>query len=238
MSGVLMPTATVSAKETILLITENESSRLTLGKTFTEVGYDVLTVPNEQTALELLQQTTPSLVVADTQSCSVDKLRLHKALRATPIVALRNDTSCSEDECLDDLQRGADLALCNQTTRTLVARVRAVLRRKDLPAQTAGPSAVGGVHMDLDRHEVRVNGELVDLTPKEFQILRHFLEAPSRVFSRQEMLNCVWGEGYALEEHALDVHIHSLRQKIEDDPAKPKLIITVRGIGYKLRTES
>ena len=120
----------------------------------------------------------------------------------------------------------------------MISSVAPTLRRKDLPAQTAGPSAAGGVQMDLDRHEVRVNGELVDLTPKEFQILRHFLEAPSRVFSRQEMLNCVWGEGYALEEHALDVHIHSLRQKIEDDPAKPKLIITVRGIGYKLRTEA
>jgi two-component system, OmpR family, response regulator RegX3 len=233
-----MPMTTAPSKETILLITDNESSRVALGKSFTEVGYEVLTVANEHVALELLQQTSPSLVVADTQACSVDKLRLHKALKATPIVALRNDTPCSEDECLDDLRRGADLAICNQTTRALVARVRAVLRRMQLPARAAGPSSAGGVQMDLDRHEVRVNGKLVDLTPKEFQILRHFLESPSRVFSRQEMLNCVWGEGYALEEHALDVHIHSLRQKIEDDPAKPKLIITVRGIGYKLRAES
>ena len=233
-----MTMTAASSKDTILIITDNEASRLSLGKCFSEVGYEVFTVANEFIALELLQQTIPSLVVADTQACSVDKLRLHKALRATPIVALRNDTPCSEEECLDDLRRGADLALCNQTTRALIARVRAVLRRKESPAQGAGQSAAGGVQMDLDRHEVRVNGKLVELTPKEFQILRHFLEAPSRVFSRQEMLNCVWGEGYALEEHALDVHIHSLRQKIEDNPAKPKLIITVRGIGYKLRADS
>jgi DNA-binding response OmpR family regulator len=89
--------------------------------------------------------------------------------------------------------------------------------------------------MDVDRHEVSVGGRLVELTPKEFQILRQFLESPNRLFSRQEMLNKVWGEGYALEEHALDVHIHSLRQKIESDPTRPKLIVTVRGIGYKLR---
>jgi two-component system response regulator RegX3 len=233
-----MTMAAAPSKETILIITENEVSRVSLLKSLSEVGYEVLTVANELVALELLQQTTPSLVVADAQACSVDKLRLHKALRATPIVALRNETPCAEDECLDDLRRGADLALCNQTTRALVARVRAVLRRKESPSQSNGQSVVGGVQMDLDRHEVRVNGKLVELTPKEFQILRHFLEAPSRVFSRQEMLNCVWGEGYALEEHALDVHIHSLRQKIEDNPAKPKLIITVRGIGYKLRAES
>jgi DNA-binding response OmpR family regulator len=89
--------------------------------------------------------------------------------------------------------------------------------------------------MDVDRHEVTVNERVVDLTPKEFQILHQFLESPSRVFTRQEMLNKVWGEGYALEEHALDVHIHSLRQKIESDPSNPTVIVTVRGIGYKLR---
>lgn len=89
--------------------------------------------------------------------------------------------------------------------------------------------------MDLDRHEVTVGGQKVELTPKEFQVLQQFMEAPGRVFSRQEMLNRVWGEGYALEEHALDVHIHSLRQKIEIDAAEPRLIVTVRGVGYKLR---
>jgi DNA-binding response OmpR family regulator len=89
--------------------------------------------------------------------------------------------------------------------------------------------------MDLDKHEVTVNGRAVALTPKEFRILNCFLQSPSLVFSRQEMLNHVWGEGYALEEHALDVHIHSLRQKIEADPADPKYIVTVRGVGYKLR---
>jgi len=234
-----MPIAMAPAKDIILIITDNEASRLSLGKSFRDAGYEVLTVPSEPFALGLLQQTTPSLVVADSQTCSVHKLRLHQALKATPIVAFREqETPCSEEECLDDLERGADLALCNQTTKALVARVRAILRRKELPSQAAGQSAAGGVQMDLERHEVRVNGKLVELTPKEFQILRYFLESPSRVFSRQEMLNCVWGEGYALEEHALDVHIHSLRQKIEENPAKPKLIVTVRGIGYKLRAES
>ena len=72
----------------------------------------------------------------------------------------------------------------------------------------------GNIHMDLDRHEVTVGGRMIDLTPKEFKILHQFLEAPGRVFSRQEMLNRVWGEGYALEEHALDVHILRLRRRI------------------------
>lgn len=89
--------------------------------------------------------------------------------------------------------------------------------------------------MDTARHEVTVGGTLVDLTPKEFRILHQFLLSPGVVLSRQELLNRVWGEDYALEEHALDVHIHSLRQKIEADSAKPAFIITIRGVGYKLQ---
>ena len=89
--------------------------------------------------------------------------------------------------------------------------------------------------MDIARHEVTLAEALVDLTPKEFQIVHQFLVSPGVVLSRQELLNRVWGEDYALEEHALDVHIHSLRQKIESDPSKPALIITIRGVGYKLQ---
>jgi len=86
-------------------------------------------------------------------------------------------------------------------------------------------------------HEVTVDGKVVELTPKEFQILQQLIQDPARVFSRDELLNRVWGEGCALEEHTLDVHIHSLRHKIEADPAHPRFIVTVRGIGYKLKSE-
>ena len=75
----------------------------------------------------------------------------------------------------------------------------------------------------------------MELTPKEFQILRQLMMHPARVFSRDELLNKVWGEHAALEEHTLDVHIHSLRHKIESDPAHPRYVITVRGVGYKLK---
>ena len=95
---------------------------------------------------------------------------------------------------------------------------------------------VEGLTMDISRHEVTVGGALVELTPKEFRILHQFLLAPGVVLSRQDLLNRVWGEDYALEEHALDVHIHSLRQKIEANPAKPIFIVTIRGVGYKLQS--
>jgi len=228
-----------TSRERILLLTANQESRETLLKGLTEMGYEVTVVPNEAAMMEAMGQATPSLLVADRQACRFEKLRQHKTVRMIPIIALEDpDQRCSEEECIEDLDRGVDLVLCQQTTRELIARVRAVLRRKDAQTKPTVHCLAGGIYMDLDRHEVTVNGKPVELTPKEFQILRSFLESPSRVFSRQEMLNCVWGEGYALEEHALDVHIHSLRQKIEENPAKPKLIVTVRGIGYKLRPGS
>jgi len=231
-----MTTFMATSKDTILLIANNQGAYLSLGTSLKEAGYEVLIASSETAALDVMQHATPSLIMGDRQVCDFDRLRLQKGLRTTPMIALQEATvPCGEEECLDDLDRGADLVLCNQSTRELVARVRAVLRRKESDRKPAVYRLTGGLQMDLDRHEVKVNGRMVELTPKEFQILRYFLESPSRVFSRQEMLNCVWGEGYALEEHALDVHIHSLRQKIEENPAKPKLIVTVRGVGYKLR---
>lgn len=230
-----MITSMALSKGTILVIAGNEASRLSIRKSLGEAGYDVVVVPNEPVALDVLQQVSPSLVVADRNISNYERLREHKSLKVTPIVAWGEQNGKCEDDCIGDIERGADLVVCSQSSRELVARVRAILRRKESNIKPTVHSAAGMVQMDLDRHEVRVNGNLVELTPKEFQILRHFVESPSRVFSRQEMLNRVWGEGYALEEHALDVHIHSLRQKIEDNPAKPKLIVTVRGIGYKLR---
>jgi two-component system, OmpR family, response regulator RegX3 len=88
--------------------------------------------------------------------------------------------------------------------------------------------------MDPARHEVHVGDRLVELTPRQFQLLRQFMMSPGQVFSRQQLLDRVWGIGYALEEHALDVHIHMLRHKIEVDPSKPAYLLTVRGVGYKL----
>ncbi len=96
---------------------------------------------------------------------------------------------------------------------------------------------VGGLALNIVRREVTVGGKPVDLTPTQFKILLQLIQQPSRVFSRSELLDLIWGEGYALEQHTLDVHIHSLRHKIEPDPSNPKFIVTVRGVGYKLKSQ-
>lgn len=224
------------ARNTILIFMETELFAQSLKKAFDASGYHCTIVTTESAAYTAARTLVPSLIIIDRQQGAHASLRQLQTLVAVPIVAVQEGSvPCSDDECIQDYDQGIDLVICSQSPRELVARVRAILRRREPQLESNSYYSAGAVRMDLDRHEVTVNGRLVELTPKEFQILRQFLESPSRAFSRQEMLNRVWGDGFALEEHALDVHIHSLRQKIEADPASPKIIVTVRGIGYKLR---
>lgn len=220
----------------ILMFVQSELLAQSLQKVFVASGYRVSCVATESAALAALKESQPSLIIVERHEGIAPLLRQLRSAVNVPIVALVNELeSCQGDEWLQDYDQDIDLVLCNQTPRQVVARVRAILRRCVSAVQPPRHFRAGTIGMDIDRHEVRVDGRVVELTPKEFQILHQFIEAPGRVFSRQEMLNRVWGEGYALEEHALDVHIHSLRQKVEIDPNEPRFIMTVRGVGYKLR---
>lgn len=223
-------------QDSILLFMKSEPLAQSLKKALEASGYQSTIVITEEAALTAARASVPSLIIIDRQQGTATNLRQFRMLSTVPIVAVEEGaTPCSDDDCIQDYDRDIDLVVCNQSSRELVARVRAILRRRGPRLESTTHYSAGIIRMDLARHEVTVNERVIELTPKEFQILHQFLESPSRVFSRQEMLNRVWGEGYALEEHALDVHIHSLRQKIELDPARPKMIVTVRGIGYKLR---
>jgi two-component system response regulator RegX3 len=218
----------------VLIFLKSESFAESLKKGLETSGYCSTAVATESLALTEAKTNIPSVIVLDRRSDSIANFR--RMLSTVPIVAVQEgQISCQDEDCLQEYDQDVDLVVCSQSVRELVARVRAILRRRGAGIQSGAQYNAGNLRMDLDRHEVLVNGHAVELTPKEFQILRQFLESPRRVFSRQEMLNRVWGEGYALEEHALDVHIHSLRQKIEQNPATPTFLLTVRGVGYKLR---
>ncbi len=220
----------------VLIFLKSESFAESLKKGLETSGYRSTAVTTESLALTEAKANVPSLIVLDRRSDSIANFRRMSMLSTVPIVAVQEGhLSCQDEECLQEYDQDVDLVVCGQSVRELVARVRAILRRRGAGVESSAQYHAGNLRMDLDRHEVLVNGHAVELTPKEFQILRQFLESPRRVFSRQEMLNRVWGEGYALEEHALDVHIHSLRQKIEQNPATPTFLLTVRGVGYKLR---
>ena len=227
----------VGITDSILIFMKSEPFAQSLKKAFETNGYRSITANTDTAAFAELKSFVPSLIIIDRESGTTANLRQLRTLANVTIVAVETTVeSCGDDDCIQDYDREIDLVVCNQSPRQLVARVRAILRRRAPRVQAPSHYGVGNIRMDLDRHEVTVGGRAIELTPKEFKILQQFLEAPGRVFSRQEMLNRVWGEGYALEEHALDVHIHSLRQKVELDPTEPNLIVTVRGIGYKLRS--
>jgi two-component system response regulator RegX3 len=223
-------------RDCILIVMRSEPLAQSIKKIFDANGYQGTIVGTENAALTAAKEARPALIIIDRQLSTAAHLRQLRAVTAAPIVAVQDAAApCADDECAQDYEREIDLVVCSQSPRELLARVRAILRRRVARYGSNTRYMVGKIKMDLDRHEVTAGGRVIDVTPKEFQILRQFLEFPNRLFSRQEMLNKVWGEGYALEEHALDVHIHSLRQKIESNPADPKAIVTVRGIGYKLR---
>lgn len=225
-----------SGRETILMVMATEAWVQAIEKHLGQNGYDVTVVPDDASAEAFIRRGLPALILTDRRQRVIEALRCNSVLHRVPIISLAPpEVKCSEDECVVDLEHGADLVICSPSYRELIAKVRALLRREHLDKFPKSQYVVGGLRLDLERHEVTVKGRLVELTPKEFQILHQLIQDPSRVFSRDELLNRVWGEGCALEEHTLDVHIHSLRHKIEDDPAHPRFIVTVRGIGYKLK---
>lgn len=157
-------------------------------------------------------------------------------MKHIPMVTVQTTQNESEKEdCVSELDEGLDGCWCDQTYRQIVAHIRSVLRRHLNASSEPTALHIGALRMDIARHEVRVHERLVELTPREFQILKQFMDSPGLVLSRQDLLNRVWGVDYALEEHALDVHIHSLRHKIEVEPSKPAFILTIRGVGYKLQ---
>ena len=221
---------------TVLLLTMNAAMTHTLQKVLMTNGYGVTVAATLAQAQIALRQAKPNIALIDRDVIRQEKIRRDQLSETIPIIALQAfDQPCDEEDCLCELDGGFDLAFCSASYRELLAHIRSILRRHNMTKTPSSVLHVAGLMMDTARHEVRVGRALVELTPKEFRILHQFLLSPGVVLSRQDLLNRVWGEDYALEEHALDVHIHSLRQKIEANSAKPTFIVTIRGIGYKLQ---
>jgi DNA-binding response OmpR family regulator len=222
-------------KDVILLISSNDSFAHSLKKFLSENGYLITLASNESIGIVQAKHQQTALVLVDRLSANFKTIRQHPAIQKVPVVTVQQPgLPWREEDCEDDLDAGADAWLCNQTYRQLLARIRAILRRLQYGLISSNHLEAGGIRVDVERHEVSVYDRSVKLTPKEFKILTQFARVPNRVFSRQELLNRIWGEDYALEEHALDVHIHSLRQKIEPNPSQPIFIVTVRKVGFKL----
>jgi DNA-binding response OmpR family regulator len=181
------------------------------------------------------------LIILDLMLPGIDGLEITRRLRAqsryTPLLMLT--AKSSELERVLGLEMGADDYLTKPfSVRELTARVKAIFRRVDQAPGAAQDSATdvldaGPLHIDGQRRTAQVDGRLVELTAKEFDLLRFFARNPGRVYSREQLLDHVWGYSHSGYEHTVNSHINRLRAKIERDPANPELIQTVWGVGYK-----
>lgn len=202
-------------------------------------GFQVSVAYDGHEALQRARSDRPDLIVLDLMLPYVDGLEVCRTLRresTVPILVLT-----AKDGELDrvlGLETGADDYVTKPfSPRELVARVRAILRRtRPEPGATAAPQLVAGdLVLDPNTREVFLAGRPVDLTTKEFDLLRLLMAHPNRVFTRDALLEHVWGYDYFGSTRTVDMHISRLRDKIEDDPASPTYIVTVRGVGYKFK---
>lgn len=224
---------------TRILIVEDEISfsealEFLLGKE----GYGVITAVTGTEALEKFDQGGIDLVLLDLMIPEISGTEVCRQIRAksrVPIIMLT--AKDSEVDKVVGLEIGADDYVTKPySSRELVARIRAVLRRnfnEDTEIEP-GVMTVRGVRMDIDRHQVSMNGIPVSLPLKEFELLEFLMRNAGRVLTRMQLIDRVWGSDYVGDTKTLDVHIKRLRAKIESDPANPTLIQTVRGLGYKM----
>ena len=225
------------ANPSIVFFTIDKGFAGTIERLMVRNGYSIA-IAGSISALNLFDDNLPSLALVDRRLDLIEQLRKQARLRTIPSIAiLPVEHHFSEEDYIHDLEKGYDLVFCSDRYRELISHIRAMFRRKRSEHHPSQVLRVGPLVMDLARHEISVEEEVKPVTNKEFEILHQLLLASGHVLSRQDLLNRVWGEDYALEEHALDVHIHSLRRKIEPDPSKPRFIMTVRGVGYKMLTE-
>ncbi len=220
-----------------ILVVDDDRKTVDLIRLYLEKdGYRVLVAYDGRRAIEIARNRRPGLIILDLMLPKVDGLDVCRLLRAesnVPIIMLTAKTT--EDDKLEGLDIGADDYVTKPfSPRELVARVRAVLRR-GMAEEVSGPSQIqlGNLEVDFVRHEARVEGTSVHLTPKEFTLLEIMIKQPGRVYSRLELLELAFGFDYQGFERTVDVHVMNLRKKIEPDPAQPRYVHTVYGIGYK-----
>jgi phosphate regulon transcriptional regulator PhoB len=227
-----------------ILVVEDEPDIADLVKYHLEkAGLRARVVGDGKQALDLIGREQPDLVVLDLMLPGLDGLEVCRRLRGSPatrgIPVIMLTAKAEEVDRIVGLEMGADDYVPKPfSPRELVARVKAVLRRAAAPPEPSeAPVMVGSVRLDPVRHEVTKNGEPVPLSAMEFRLLEFFLRHRGRVYSRTQLLDQVWGQDRFVEPRTVDVHIRRLREKIEDDPRNPALILTVRGLGYKCSEE-
>jgi two-component system OmpR family response regulator len=224
-----------------ILIVEDDRNLLdTLKYNLHEEGYNTVTAVDGAEALYIARREKPDLIILDIMLPKLSGFEVCRILRkemTIPIIMLTAKTE--EVDKIVGLEIGADDYLTKPfSVRELLARLGAMLRRADISKQQpAGEKRIlriGDLEVDTGRHQALYRGSRLSLTPKEYDLLAFLAANEGLVFSREQLLEKVWGYDYAGDTRTVDVHIRWLRQKIENDPAKPEHLVTVRGAGYKL----
>lgn len=227
---------------TTILIVDDEPKIAAIARDYLEhAGFAVLTAGDGPSALATVHQRHPDLVVLDLGLPRIDGLDVTRRLRGDPataalpivMVTARDD----EIDTLIGLEVGADDYLTKPfSPRELVARVRAVLRRTERASATPAADVIraGELVLDVPRMRTEVAGTAVDLTPTEFTLLATLARQPGRIFTRSQLLDALHGVAFESYERAIDSHVKNLRRKIEPDPRRPRYVLTVYGVGYRL----
>ena len=218
----------------ILLIEDDTDLFALLKYNLEKEGFAMAGSQTGKGALDLCRQVRPDLILLDIMLPDYDGLEICKAVRkdpdllSTPIIFLT--ARASETDRIVGLELGAnDYVVTPFFVRELIARIKLQFRNQTAPARVL---EAGGVQLDRGSCQARLNGTLLNLTATEFRLLEFLMSRPGVVFSREQLLNAVWGQDRAITDRAVDVYVLRLRQKIEIDPANPGLIHSVRGFGY------
>ncbi len=221
-----------------ILVVDDEPGIAALARDYLEhAGFAVLVAGEGRGALALARSRRPDLVVLDLGLPGLDGLDVARALRRdsdVPILMLTARTD--EADRIAGLELGADDYVTKPfSPRELVARVRAILRRSEIAATLSdAPIRVLDVELDPARLRASIAGRPADLTPTEFALLATLARQPGRVFTRSQLLDAIHGIAFEAYERAIDGHVKNLRRKIEPDPAHPRYLLTVHGVGYRL----
>ncbi len=222
----------------ILVVEDEQSLREPLVYVLEKEGYEVVDAADGEQAVKVFNAERPDLILLDLMLPKKSGNEVCQIIRQTsnvPIIMLT--AKDSEIDKVVGLEIGADDYVTKPySTPELKARIKAVLRRNIEPQVELGNVLeAGGVRMDIERHEVDVNGQRVQLPLKVFELLELLLENVNRVLTRGQIIDRVWGSDYFGDTKTLDVHVKRIRSKIEEDPARPEHLVTVRGLGYKFQ---
>ena len=231
----------------VLLVEDDDTLREALVYLLRREGHDVHAAADGQTALDEFARRAPDIILLDLMIPGIDGIEVCRRVREVSDVPIIMVTAKNtEADIVLGLELGADDYITKPfSTPELLARIRSAIRRgRATGAGAPGEAAesdevlsIPGIEMDVERHRVTVDGRQTPLPLKEFELLEVLLRNAGRVLTRRQLLNRVWGADYVGDTKTLDVHVRRLRAKIEPDPATPRRLVTVRGLGYRLEAD-